>query len=55
VRFELTGPAFGRRVAGHDTDPVLWMALVVFAMTLTDSHGVIAEVTDPDINDTPTG
>ncbi|WP_142282952.1 hypothetical protein [Mycobacterium aquaticum] len=51
VHIELTGPAFGKHVAGHNTDPVIWMLLVGLGVALAEAHCVRAQVSDPDLDE----
>ncbi|MCC9181561.1 hypothetical protein [Mycolicibacterium mageritense] len=55
IQFMLTGEAFGKRVVGRDTDPVIWMRLVVLGLKYREAYGVDARVTDPDLEITDRG
>ncbi|MFW3117747.1 hypothetical protein MMAG44476_08556 [Mycolicibacterium mageritense DSM 44476 = CIP 104973] len=46
--FALNGAQFGKRVAGHDSDGVLWMRLIVLGMRLSQAHSIVARTMDPE-------
>lgn len=49
IQLTLTGPTFGKQVHGHDTDPVIWMNLVVLGVRLREAYSIDDNVTDPDL------
>lgn len=55
IQFTLTGAAFGKRVEGQGTDPVVWMRLVVLGVKFREAYRIDARVTDPDVKGTGGG